>query len=125
MNRYISLKKYFNIDTCQYSSPNRYIFNSDSYIRLTASQVKPTNVSSISDLYNCKFNINDQHKIDSNILYTQIDSEESSNVEAGSIVDLDTPLLNFDLEHPVTMDIQPSYDGTVNVILMIIKMFRD
>lgn len=47
---------------------------------------------------------------------TQINSEESSNIEAGSIVDLDTPLLNFDLEHPVTMDIQPSYDGTVNVI---------
>ena len=47
---------------------------------------------------------------------TQINSEEFSNVEAGSIVDLDTPLLNFDLEHPVTMDIQPSYDGTVNVI---------
>ena len=47
---------------------------------------------------------------------TQINSEESSNVEAGSIVDLDTSLLNFDLEHPVTMDIQPSYDGTVNVI---------
>ena len=47
---------------------------------------------------------------------TQINSEESSNVEAGSIVDLDTPLLNFDLEHPITMDIQPSYDGTVNVI---------
>lgn len=47
---------------------------------------------------------------------TQINSEESSNIEAGSIVDLDTSLLNFDLEHPVTMDIQPSYDGTVNVI---------
>lgn len=40
----------------------------------------------------------------------------TDNVEAGSIVDLDTSLLNFDLEHPVTMDIQPSYDGTVNVI---------
>lgn len=47
---------------------------------------------------------------------TQINSEESSNIEAGSIVDLDTPLLNFDLEHPITMDVQPSYDGTVNVI---------
>ena len=113
---YITEEVFFNIDTCQYSFPNRYIFNSDSYIRLYASQVKPTNVNSISDLYNCKFNINEQYKVDSNILYTQIDSEESSNVEAGSIVDLDTPLLNFDLEHPVTMDIQPSYDGTVNVI---------
>ncbi len=113
---YITEEVFFNINTCQYSFPNRYIFNSDSYIRLTSSQVKPTNVNSISDLYNCKFNINEQYKVDSNILYTQIDSEESSNVEAGSIVDLDTPLLNFDLEHPVTMDIQPSYDGTVNVI---------
>ena len=112
---YITEEVFFNIDTCQYSFPNRYIFNSDSYIPDT-SQMKPTNVNSISDLYNCKFNINEQHKVDSNILYTQIDSEESSNVEAGSIVDLDTPLLNFDLEHPVTMDIQPSYDGTVNVI---------
>lgn len=113
---YITEEVFFNIDTCQYSFPNRYIFNSDSYIQSDASQVLPTNVSSISDLYNCKFNINDQHKVDSNILYTQIDSEESDNIEAGSIVDLDTPLLNFDLEHPVTMDIQPSYDGTVNVI---------
>lgn len=113
---YITEEVFFNIDTCQYSFPNRYIFNSDSYIRLNSSQVLPNNISSISDLYNCKFNINEQHKVDSNILYTQIDSEESSNVEAGSIVDLDTPLLNFDLEHPVTMDIQPSYDGTVNVI---------
>ena len=34
-----------------------------------------------------------------------MDSVESNNVEAGSIVDLDTSLLNFDLEHPVTMDI--------------------
>lgn len=113
---YITEEVFFNIDTCQYSFPNRYIFNSDSYIRINSSQVLPNNVNSISDLYKCKFNINEQHKVDSNILYTQIDSEESSNAEAGSIVDLDTPLLNFDLEHPVTMDIQPSYDGTVNVI---------
>ena len=67
---YITEEVFFNIDTCQYSFPNRYIFNSDSYIRLYASQVKPTNVNSISDLYNCKFNINEQHKVDSNILYT-------------------------------------------------------
>lgn len=113
---YITEEVFFSIDTCQYSFPNRYIFNSDSYIRSDASQVLPTNINSISDLYNCKFNINQQHKVDSNILYTQIESEESNNVEAGSIVDLDTPLLNFDLEHPVTMDIQPSYDGTINVI---------
>ena len=113
---YITEEVFFSVSTCEYKFPNRYIFNSDSYIRLNSSQVKPTSSSTISDLYSCKFNINEQHTVSSNILYTQMDSVESNNVEAGSIVDLDTSLLNFDLEHPVTMDIQPSYDGTVNVI---------
>ena len=37
--------------------------------------------------------------------------------QAGSIIDLDTEQLNFDLEHPVDIEIQPSYDGSVNLIL--------
>ena len=37
--------------------------------------------------------------------------------EAGSLIDLDTELLNFDLEHPVNIEVQPSYDGSVNLIL--------
>ena len=37
--------------------------------------------------------------------------------EAGSLVDLDTDKLNFDLEHPVEIEVQPSYDGSVNLIL--------
>ena len=28
-----------------------------------------------------------------------------------------TPLLNFDLNHPVMIEIQPSYDGSINLIL--------
>ena len=35
----------------------------------------------------------------------------------GSLLDLDTDKLNFDLNHPVELEIQPSYDGSVNVIL--------
>lgn len=42
--------------------------------------------------------------------------DDNSEIENGDIIDLDTPLLGFDLNHPVTIDIQPSYDGTVNVI---------
>ena len=48
---------------------------------------------------------------------------ESSSVtkelyaKAGSIIDFDTDKLNFDLEHPVDITIQPSYDGSVNLIL--------
>lgn len=34
-----------------------------------------------------------------------------------SISDLITPRLQFSLRHPVNIDIQPSYDGTVNLIL--------
>jgi hypothetical protein len=30
---------------------------------------------------------------------------------------MDTKLLNFDLKHPVKMEAQPSYDGSVNLIL--------
>lgn len=35
----------------------------------------------------------------------------------GVISDFDTELLNFDLEHPVEIECQPSYDGSVNLIL--------
>ena len=35
----------------------------------------------------------------------------------GSLIDMDTEKLNFDLEHPVEIEVQPSYDGSVNLIL--------
>ena len=46
------------------------------------------------------------------------DTEFDTNnyTAGGTIADLDTDLLNFNLNYPVTMDIQPSYDGSVNVI---------
>ena len=37
--------------------------------------------------------------------------------QAGAIIDLDTENLNFDLDHPVDIEVQPSYDGSVNLIL--------
>ncbi len=37
--------------------------------------------------------------------------------KAGSLLDLDTNQLKFDLHHPVDIQIQPSYDGSVNLIL--------
>lgn len=37
--------------------------------------------------------------------------------KAGSLIDLDTDQLNFDLSHPVEIEVQPSYDGSVNLIL--------
>ena len=37
--------------------------------------------------------------------------------KAGSLIDMDTEQLNFDLKHPVDIEVQPSYDGSVNLIL--------
>ena len=37
--------------------------------------------------------------------------------EAGSIVDLDTEELQFDLTKPVEIEVQPAYDDSVNLIL--------
>lgn len=37
--------------------------------------------------------------------------------KAGSVIDLDTEKLNFSLDHPVEIEVQPSYDGSVNLIL--------
>ena len=37
--------------------------------------------------------------------------------KAGSLIDLDTEQLNFDLDHPVEIEVQPSYDGSVNLLL--------
>ena len=42
---------------------------------------------------------------------------ELGNEPKGALLDLDTTKLEFDLKHPVDMVIQPSYDGSVNVIL--------
>ena len=36
---------------------------------------------------------------------------------AGTLIDFETDKLNFDLEHPVDITVQPSYDGSVNLIL--------
>lgn len=37
--------------------------------------------------------------------------------ESGALVDMNNKDLNFKLTHPVEIDVQPSYDGTVNLIL--------
>ena len=37
--------------------------------------------------------------------------------KAGSLIDLDTDQLDFDLRYPVDITVQPSYDGSVNLIL--------
>jgi hypothetical protein len=42
---------------------------------------------------------------------------EESGKQRGELVDFDTDLLQFSLHHPVQIECQPSYDGSVNLIL--------
>lgn len=42
--------------------------------------------------------------------------DKSNAIEGGSIIDLDTPELNFSLNNPIVLETQPSYDGSVNLI---------
>ena len=44
-------------------------------------------------------------------------TEASDTQQAGSIVDLDTEELQFNLENPVEIEVQPAYDDSVNLIL--------
>lgn len=54
-----------------------------------------------------------------NVIEEDIKLAEEGTLQyrAGSVIDLDTDKLNFDLDHPVEIEIQPSYDGSVNLIL--------
>ena len=47
---------------------------------------------------------------------TSSDSE-LGDYPPGSLLDLDTESLTFDLKHPVDLVVQPSYDGSVNIIM--------
>lgn len=68
----------------------------------------------VVDSYNGKI-LKDSEEYDSSryIKY----NEEYLYATAGSLIDFDTEQLNFDLEHPVDIEVQPSYDGSVNLIL--------
>ena len=58
------------------------------------------------------------YNISNDIIDPEIDTDTVELfARAGSLIDLDTEQLNFDLNHPVDITVQPSYDGSVNLIL--------
>ena len=68
-----------------------------------------------SDGVKCEYWIDKRGmKVTDNILTA---SSGTLYASAGSVIDFDTDQLNFDLDHPVDIQIQPSYDGSVNLIL--------
>ena len=59
----------------------------------------------------------DNNKINTYYIQGTNPNKETLFATAGSLIDFDTNQLNFDLEHPVNIEVQPSYDGSVNLIL--------
>ena len=46
-----------------------------------------------------------------------IEPNDKLYAQSGSLMNFDTSQFNFDLQHPVDITVQPSYDGSVNLIL--------
>ena len=84
-----------------------------------------TYISSLKRKGYLKYEYNPFHNYQTNIdLYkdsdgnvTEVSTNNSLYATAGSLVDFETEKLNLDLEHPVDITVQPSYDGSVNLIL--------
>lgn len=83
-----------------------------------------TYLSTLKTKGNLRYEYNPFHNYQTNVnLYKDSDgeiTEDSTNnlyATAGSLIDFTTDQLNFDLEHPVDIEVQPSYDGSVNLII--------
>ena len=55
--------------------------------------------------------------IDNNNVIEYNNGKNNPDIVKDSLIDLDTDQLKFDLNNPVDIEIQPSYDGSVNLIL--------
>ena len=65
----------------------------------------------------------EENIVDSTYVYSYDDyvnyhaSTDYDVITKDSLINLDTQQLNFDINHPVNMEVQPSYDGSVNLII--------
>ena len=89
-------------------------------VTISSSRVSTTSIP-FNQVFQVKFN---KYNQEGNIVYEynpfhnlRIMSDTSEH-KAGELVDFDTNLLQFSLHHPVSMECQPSYDGSVNIVLI-------
>ena len=89
---------------------NQILYHNKIYDKI----IRIINGESVEGIY-----ISDQKKfIPLSDIKTEVQSyNDESKREAGTIQDLDTDKLNFSLNHPVDIEVQESYDGSVNLIL--------
>ena len=101
----------FRDTTFDYSAPKFAPLNISYFL----SQIRPE--GKIVYEYNPLRNYRLTRDTDSNGLHPgDVGYDKNNIIEGGSIIDLDTSELNFSLNYPLEIEVQPSYDGSVNLI---------
>ena len=97
-----------------------YEYNALRNFRITENMYEYNNLyytfEQLRDLYAEKNNITTE-EVSDEVLNDWISVNQLIMLEPGAIIDLDTEQLGFNLNYPVSIECQPSYDGSVNLIL--------
>ena len=95
-----------------------YEYNALRNFRITENMYEYNNLyytfEQLKDLYLEKNNISSVNDEEFN---EWIEANQIVMLEPGAIIDLDTEQLGFNLNYPVSIECQPSYDGSINLIL--------
>lgn len=96
-----------------FPSPNYKEYKVQTIDNIDGSEQEIKMVDSYQPLRNCvKQDVNGQEYF----CYTDT-TDKSNNINCVEIYDCTTKLFNWDINHPVDIDVQPSYDGSVNLLI--------
>lgn len=96
-----------------FPSPNYKEYKVQTIDNIDGSEQESKMVDSYQPLRNCvKQDVNGQEYF----CYTDT-IDKSNNINCVEIYDCTTKLFNWDINHPVDIDVQPSYDGSVNLLI--------
>ena len=96
-----------------FPSPNYKEYKVQTIDNIDGSEQELKMVNSYQPLRNCvKQDVNGQEYF----CYTDT-IDKSNNINCVEIYDCTTKLFNWDINHPVDIDVQPSYDGSVNLLI--------
>lgn len=96
-----------------FPSPNYKEYKVQTIDNIDGSEQEIKMVNSYQPLKNCvKQDVNGQE-----YFYYQDNTDRDENIKYKIIYDCTTKLFNWDINHPVDIDVQPSYDGSVNLLI--------
>lgn len=96
-----------------FPSPNYKEYKVQTIDNIDGSEQELKMVDSYQPLKNCVIeDVNGQE-----YFYYQDNTDRDENIKYKIIYDCTTKLFNWDINHPVDIDVQPSYDGSVNLLI--------